>query len=155
MPAGDGSGVGPLPDRLVWRVSRGATVLKVAGTAIFVLLALFGLGDPVRPVVAGLAALVLAGYTLRDLLAPVRLAADFDGVTVIAGFAGRRRLDWSQIERVRVDERRRLGTRSELLEIDAGDSLHLFSTYDLDAPCAEVAEQLTRLRSRAGGRRLD
>lgn len=147
MPSEEPAGAAGAADRLSWRVSRGMSVLKAGGALVFTMLALVSLGDPIRLAVAGLAAVVLAGYALRDLLAPVRLAADAEGVTVIAGFAGRRRLPWSQIERVRVDERRRLGTRSEFLEIDAGDSLHLFSTYDLDKPCREVAEELGRLRS--------
>jgi hypothetical protein len=148
----DDEPVDPAPesDRLSWRVSRGMSVLKAGGALVFTMLAVFSVGEPVRLAVAGVAALVLAGYALRDLVAPVRLTADVDGVTVISGFAGRSHLPWSQIERVRVDERRRLGTRSELLEIDAGDSLHLFSRYDLDRPCEEVVEALTRLRT--GGR---
>jgi hypothetical protein len=153
MPSEEAARAGAGPTELHWRVSRGMSVLKAAGVLVFTLLALFSLGDRVRLVVAALAALVLAAYALRDVLAPVRLAADPDGVTVVAGFVGRRRLAWSQVERVRVDERRRLGVRSQLLEIDTGDSLHLFSQYDLDAPLGEVAEALVRLR--AGGRRLD
>jgi hypothetical protein len=47
-----------------------------------------------------------------------------------------------------VDTRSRLGTRSELLEIDVGDTLHLFSGYDLGRPCWEAAEALAALRSR-------
>jgi Bacterial PH domain len=137
------------PDRRSWRVSRGMSALKAGGVLVFAMLALFSLGDRVRLVVAGLAALVLAGYALRDLLAPVRLSADRDGVTVVAGFAGSRRLAWSEIERVRVDERRRLGVRSQLLEIDSGDTLHLFSQYDLDAPVTDVAETLAQLRTGA------
>jgi len=137
-------------DRLAWRVSRGMVGLKAGGALVFTLLAVFSAGEPVRLVVAGLAALVLAGYALRDLVAPVRLAADLDGVTVIAGYAGRRRLAWSQIERVRVDQRQRLGTRSELLEIDTGDSFHLLSAYDLGQPCVEVADALARLRTGGG-----
>ncbi len=125
------------------------SALKAGGVLVFAMLALFSLGDRVRLVVAGLAALVLAGYALRDLLAPVRLSADRDGVTVVAGFAGSRRLAWSEIERVRVDERRRLGVRSQLLEIDTGDTLHLFSQYDLDAPVTDVAETLAQLRTGA------
>jgi len=135
------------PDRLSWRVSRKMTALKAAGVLAFTVMALLSLGEPVRPVVAGLAALILAGYALRDLVAPVRLEADPDGVTVVTGFAGRRRLAWSQIERVRVDERRRLGVRSELLEIDTGESLHLLSQYDLDASVRDVADALLRLRT--------
>jgi hypothetical protein len=134
-------------NQLRWRVSGGALRLKVVGALGFAVLTVLGAGDPIRLAVAGLAAVVLASYAVRDLVAPVRLAADPDGVTVIAGFAGTRRLAWSQIERVRLDERRRLGLRSELVEIDAGDSLHLFGPYDLGAPCAEVVEALTRLRT--------
>jgi hypothetical protein len=47
-----------------------------------------------------------------------------------------------------VDERRRLGTRSELLEIDTGNSLHLFSTYDLGVSCWEAARVLAGLARR-------
>jgi hypothetical protein len=95
------------------------------------------------------AALALAAFALRDLLAPVRLAADPTGVTVVSGFAGQRHLPWARIERIRVDERHRFGMRSQLLEIDTGDSLHLFSGYELSASCAEVAALLQALRSRA------
>jgi hypothetical protein len=136
-------------DHLSWRVSGGALRLKVVGALGFGLLAVLGAGDPIRLVVAGLASVLLAIYAVRDVVAPVRLAADPDGVTVIAGFAGSRRLAWSQIRRVRLDERRRLGLRSELVEIDADDTLHLFGPYDLGAPCAEVVEALNRVRPTA------
>jgi Bacterial PH domain len=137
------------PARASWRVSRRLTVFKTLGAAVFALVAVFYAGDPVRVVVALLAALVLAGYALRDIVAPVRLAADASGVTVVHGFAGQRRLAWGDIERIRVDERRRLGTRSQLLEIDTGESLHLFSAFELDAPVADVAEALAAIRGTA------
>jgi hypothetical protein len=76
---------------------------------------------------------------------PVRLRADAEGVTLIAGVARRRRLAWSQIERVRVDERHRLGLRTELLEIDTGDALHLFTEHDLGVPPADVLAALAPL----------
>lgn len=136
----------PVPAQTSWRVDRRLTVYKVAGAAIFALVGVFSTGDPVRVVVALLAALVLAGYALRDVLAPVRLAADASGVTVVRGFAGRLHLGWPEIERIRVDERRRLGARSQLLEIDTGESLHLFSAYELNAPVADVAERLAAIR---------
>ena len=62
-----------------------------------------------------------------------RLRADAGGVEVVAGLAGRRRLAWSELERIRVDERTRLGVRSDLLELDAGEEIYLFSRYDLGA----------------------
>jgi hypothetical protein len=148
--ANEAAPVGPAePIGLSWRVSPKLTALKGAGAAAFPLAALVFGGDPVRLGFGALAGLVMAGYLVRDLLAPVRVAADATGVTVATGFAGRRHLPWRDIERIRVDERQRLGTRSELLEIDAGESLHLFSAYELNAPCVEVAAALEDLRARA------
>jgi hypothetical protein len=142
---------GPPPTELSFRVDRRLTAVKVAGAVLFLLLAgyfeLSG-GDPARVVFAVLGALVLGGYAARDMVAPVRLAADADGVTVVSGFAGQRRLPWAAVERIRVDRRNRLGTRSELLEIDAGETLHLFSGYDLGMPCWEAAQALDAVNPR-------
>jgi Bacterial PH domain len=107
----------------------------------------FGRDDPVQWFLAVVVASGLAGWALRDAIAPVRLAADPDGVTVVVGFAGRRRLAWSEIERVRIDRRDRLGVRSELLEVDVGDSLYLFSRYELGAEPEDVLASLLALRS--------
>ena len=63
-----------------------------------------------------------------------------------AGFARRRHLPWAQIERVRVDCRTRRGLRSELLELDAGESIYLFSAHELGAMPEEVAAALADLR---------
>ncbi|MEV8514343.1 PH domain-containing protein [Dactylosporangium sp. NPDC051484] len=133
-----------------WRVSPGFTALKCAVTVLLALAAVLLAED--RPALsAALVATVVAGaYALRDLLAPVRLAADPDGVTVVAGYAGHRRLEWSQIERVRVESRTRAGLRSEYVEIDTGDMLYLLSNYDLNARPADVADELVRIRT-AGG----
>jgi hypothetical protein len=125
-----------------FRVDGRLTAARIAGTVVFALLALVFQAEPERLLFAAGAALVCAGYAVRDLVAPRRLAADAAGVTVVTGFAGRRRLGWDQIEAVRVDERRRLGLRSATLEIDAGDDLYLFSAYDLGIPCDEAAGTL-------------
>lgn len=139
---------GPAGERR-WRVDTRLTGLKIALAVVFLgAAALFGT-DPVGLVIGLIAAAALGAFALRDLVAPVRLAADAGGVTVVTGFAGHRHLPWASIERIRVDERHRLGIRSRLLEIDTGDSLHLFSGYELSAPCEEVAELLQGLRSRA------
>ena len=66
---------------------------------------------------------------------------------VMAGYARRRRIPWSAIERVRLDRRDRLGITSELLEIDADDALFLFSMHDLGAEPEEVLASLQALRS--------
>jgi hypothetical protein len=138
------------PLAVSFRVDGRLTAVKVAGTLILLLVSLLSSfqHDPARTVVAALAALVLGCYAVRDVAAPVRLAADADGVTVVGGFTAKQRLSWDEIERVRVDERRRLGTRSQFLEIDAGDSLHLFSSYDLGVPCWEAARALASLTRR-------
>jgi Bacterial PH domain len=123
-------------------------VAKLLGAVGIVALVLaFGRDDPVQWFLAAVVTIGLAGWALRDLVAPVRLAADPDGVTVVVGFAGCRRLAWPEIERVRLDRRDRLGLRSELLEVDAGDYLYLFGRYDLGAEPEEVLASLQALRS--------
>ena len=131
---------------LSWRVNSRLTVLKIGGTVLFLLAAVAFAGDPVGLTVALLAAVALGAFALRDVLAPVRLTADPSGVTVVTGFNGRRHVPWDQVERVRVDERTRLGMRSQLLEIDTGETLHLFSPYELSASCEDVAQRLETLR---------
>jgi hypothetical protein len=123
--------------------------LKLAGAvALLALALLLDEGDPVQLGLAVVAAAALAGWAARDLVAPVRLAVDPEGVTVVRGFAGHHRLPWSAVERVTVDRRARLGLTSEVLEIDAGESLHLFGRLDLGADPADVAEALHEARPR-------
>jgi len=129
---------------LSWRVKPVLPVTKLLGAvAVLVLVVAFGRRDPVQWFVAVVVAAALVGWALRDWIIPVRLAADAEGLTVIAGLASRRRLPWSQIEHVRVDRRERLGLRSELLEVDAGESLFLFSAHELGAEPSDVAAALT------------
>lgn len=134
----------------LWRVSPALPSLKLTGAALFVLAGvLLRDGDPVRLPLALVAAAALAAWGLRDVLAPVRLAADPTGLTVVVGFASRRHIPWSRVERIRLENRARHGLRTELLEIDTGDSLHLFSAHDLGAPPSEVAETVAALRTGA------
>ncbi|MGK5737820.1 PH domain-containing protein [Micromonospora sp. URMC 103] len=139
-----------MPERQ-WRVPVSLPAAKLAGAALLVALALlFADGDPVRLALALLVAAALAAWAARDLLAPVRLALDAAGVTVISGFAGRRRLPWAAIEAVTVDRRPRLGLATETLEIDAGETLHIFGRYDLGDSPREVARTLRAARAAAG-----
>ncbi|SCL61270.1 PH domain-containing protein [Micromonospora citrea] len=139
----------PSPTARQWRVPARLPALKLAGAvALLALALLLDEGDPVQLGLAAVAAAALAGWAARDLVAPVRLAVDPEGVTVARGFAGRRRLPWTAVERITVDRRARLGLTSEVLEIDAGESLHLFGRLDLDADPAEVAEALREARPR-------
>jgi Bacterial PH domain len=131
-----------------WRIKPILPVTKGLGAvAIVVLVFAFGRDDAVQWVLAGAVALGLLGWALRDLVAPVRLAADTEGVTVVEGFARRRWLPWSQIERVRLDRRVRLGLTAELLEIDADDALFLLSMHDLGADPHDVLAELDDLRN--------
>ncbi|GAB3053714.1 PH domain-containing protein [Micromonospora schwarzwaldensis] len=133
-----------------WRVPRALPVVKALGALALAALGLaLAAGDPVRPVLAGALAAALLGWALRDLVAPVRLAVGPEGLTVIRGYAGRRRLPWAAVEAIRLDRRSRRGVTAETLEIDAGESLYLFGRRDLDAPLDEVAATLTAARAAA------
>ncbi|MEH1124033.1 PH domain-containing protein [Micromonospora sp. CPCC 206061] len=133
-------------DACSWRVPRKIPIVKfTAAAGVLAIGLLFDDGDVVRLVLAAMVTAGLAGWGARDLIAPVRIAADTDGLTVVTGLAGRRRLAWSQIEGVRVDTRPRLGMRTETLEIDAGDTILLFSESDLGTPPSDVAATLSRL----------
>lgn len=119
----------------------------LGAVAVLVLVFAFGRDDPVQWVMAAAAAIGLAVWSLRDLVAPVRLAADREGITVVTGFAGRRRVPWADIEHVRLDRRDRLGITSEMLEVDADDALFLFSMHDLGADPHDVLPVLADLRA--------
>jgi hypothetical protein len=124
-----------------WRIRPVLPVTKLlSAVAIVALVLAFGRDDPVRWFLAAAVGLGLAGWALRDLIAP-------------------------EIERVRLDRRDRLGVRAGLatgawsfgrrgesrktgmLEIDAGDNLYLFSRYDLGAEPEDVLASLLALRS--------
>ncbi|MBQ1022993.1 PH domain-containing protein [Micromonospora sp. C95] len=131
-----------------WRVPPALSVLKLAAAAVVLALGiLLAAGDPLRPVLGGLAAAALVGWGLRDLLAPVRLAVDASGVTVPAGMLSRRHLPWPTVETIQVHRRSGRGLAGPTLEIDTGDSLHLFSRLDLGADPAEVADALRAARA--------
>jgi hypothetical protein len=131
-----------------WRVARKPPAVKLVAAVLFALLGVFVATDAVGRSLAAVAAAGLAASAARDLVFPVRLRADAKGLTLVVRLA-RRRLPWSQIERVRVDERHRLGVRTELLEIDTGDELHFFSERELGVPPAEALAALAAL-SRSG-----
>lgn len=138
----------PEPGPAEWRVARDRPMLTFAGAVVFVLVGLFfGAGDPIRLWVALAAAAGLVAFAVRDLVAPVRLAADHEGVTLVVGFARRLRVPWSEIARVRVDARRRFGVRTELLEIDTGETLHFLSAKELGMPVPDVVSRLGALRA--------
>ncbi|MDR7279944.1 hypothetical protein J2S41_006722 [Catenuloplanes atrovinosus] len=128
-----------------WRVPRWLPVAKITGGLALLLLAL-ALADGDRAQLGlGVAACAgLAVWAVRDLLAPVRLRADDTGLTVVTGFARRTLLPWDRIEAVRVDTRPRLGLRTETLEVDTGDSLHVLTKTDLGVAPEDVLPLLRR-----------
>ncbi|MEV1333548.1 PH domain-containing protein [Micromonospora costi] len=135
-----------------WRVPGILPAAKLAGAVLLVALGLlFADGDPVRLALAALVALGLTVWGVRDLVVPVRLALDAAGITVVHGFAGHRRVPWDAVEAIAVDRRPRLGLSTETLEIDAGETLHLFGRYDLGASPEDVARALRAARTAAGG----
>jgi hypothetical protein len=122
---------------------------RVVGTkfALAEIVGLIALLSPQRAqVVVGLAAAVgVLAYAVRDVLTRERLRADDSGVTV-ARVLGDVHVGWPTVERIQLDSRLRLGVRTELLEIDAGDQVFQFSRFDLGTEPAQAAEDLGRLR---------
>ncbi|GAA2387289.1 PH domain-containing protein [Nonomuraea africana] len=134
----------------MWRVRRELVAVKILAAVASAALGVYWyLSGDLRGVILAVPATLLVGaMALRDLLVPVRLAADESGITVAHGYAGSRPVPWDQIEDIKVDVRTRYGRRSEMLEIDTGDNLHLFSRADLGVSPTEVAAELRRLRAR-------
>ncbi|GAA1788214.1 hypothetical protein GCM10009682_07890 [Luedemannella flava] len=121
--------------------------LFMAGLAVALILAGWLSGRPAGWLICDVLAVAFLAYAVRDLIVPVRLRADREGLEVVHGYARRRRLAWSEIDRVRVDERTRWGRETQTLEIDADEDLFLFSPRDLGARPSDVAAVLARLRS--------
>ncbi|WP_440068584.1 PH domain-containing protein [Streptosporangium sp. OZ121] len=132
---------------LRWRVRRDLLIMKIVAALAFAVLTVLTLGDLRGAILAGVASAVLVVLAVRDVLAPVRLTADGEGLVVVKGFAGSERVPWRSVERIRVDTRTRFTSRTELLEIDTGESIHLLSRFDLGAPCREVADELRSFRT--------
>jgi hypothetical protein len=136
---------GPV-DRAAFSVPAGVTVAK------FALAAALGIAAAVAPqtsqtTIGLIAALAVAAYAARDLATRTRLVADADGLIVARGYAGHRRLAWSEIERLRVDTRTRLGMRGAVLEVDAGEEIYLFTRNDLGADPHEALEIVEKVRA--------
>jgi hypothetical protein len=135
----------PWPSAVSYGVPASVILGKFGVAAALAAIALiFGAREQV-PI--GLAAAVgIAVYAARDVLARERLSADFDGLTVISGYAGHRRLDWSDVERMSIDSRLRFGARTEILELDTGDHIFLFSRFDLGVPPEDALADLEALQ---------
>jgi hypothetical protein len=123
--------------------------VKIAVTAAFALASLWFSSDSARFMVALAATGVVGCYAVRDLLYPVRLTAGPRGVGVSRGLIGLRHIEWGEIVRIRVDERRRFGAVTSLLEIDIDSTLYLFSRHEIGDDPVETAQLLRDWRARA------
>jgi hypothetical protein len=90
-------------------------------------------------------ALWLAGLVATDLLLRPRLRADAGGL-VVRTLSVRRRLPWSAVERVQVDQRSRYGLSARTLEVDAGETLVVLGRRSLGADPRDVASMLNDIR---------
>lgn len=117
--------------------------LAAIGAALLVALAFL---DAAGRLLAGAAALFVAGLVARDFLLRPRLSAGPDGVAVRTA-GGRKVLPWPGL-RIRVRESRRLGLRRRTLELDtaAGPDdeglLVVLGRRDLGADPDDVARAL-------------
>ena len=106
---------------------------------------LVAVSDPAGRLLFGIAGVGLLALTAADLLLRPRLAADPAGVR-IRTLAVRRRLPWSAVERVDVDERTRYGLTARTLELDAGGTLVVLGRRSLGADPRDVADALAKIR---------
>jgi hypothetical protein len=84
------------------------------------------------------AALLLLAYAVTDLAFWPRLTASAEGLVIRSPLV-RARIGWSEVQAVRADARERFGLRSVTLEIDAGETLAVFSRRALGADPDTVA----------------
>lgn len=101
--------------------------------------------DALGRFLALIAGLGLLGIAVNDLVTRPRLRADPTGV-VVRTLTSRIDLPWSQVEAIRVDQRRGVAVRSVLLEIDAGETIVMLSRHALGADPRDVADVLSDLR---------
>jgi hypothetical protein len=120
-------------------------MLKLGVAAVLAILAAFAVNRS-QLLIGLLAAGGVLVYAARDVLARERLRADRDEIVAVRGYAGRRHIAWPHVEQIRVDSRSRLGGRAEMLELDTGDEIFLFSRFDLGVSPEDAARELQALR---------
>jgi hypothetical protein len=93
------------------------------------------------------AAVLLLGYLVADLVFRPRLCASPDGIVINAPFH-RVSLDWAEVTAVRAETRFRRGLRSVTLEIDAGSVLAVFTRRTLGVDPDEAAARIRAVQPR-------
>lgn len=134
----------PRPAPVSFTPDRRYTALA-AGAAVGAVLALLITSDPGGRLIAGTAAVLLAGYVTGDLYFSPRLTATSTGIRVNAPLT-RRTLTWDEIVEVRADTRMRHGLRSTNLEIDADPVLVVLSPRALGADPVLAADLIAARR---------
>lgn len=104
--------------------------------------------DPMGRILFAVAAVGLLLLAAADLMLRPRLAADPTGLQVRT-LTSHRRLPWSAIERVEVDEHARRGLVSRTLEIESDGELIVLSKRALGEDPRDVVDTLARIRFRA------
>jgi hypothetical protein len=113
-------------------------VLAAAVVAVFT-------SDPLGRLLFALAAFLLAGYVVGDLVFSPRLTASRDGLRICSPLL-RADLPWSAVEDVRADVRTRYGVRSTTLEVDAGETFAVFSRRALGMEPENAADLVRAFR---------
>jgi hypothetical protein len=131
------------PPRARWAPRPVETAAAAGGAVVALLLA--ALADPAGRVLLGVAGLGLLVLVAVDVLLRPRLAADAAGVQVRT-LGVRRRLPWSALRRVDVDEHNRYGLTARTLELDAGETLVVLGRRTLGSDPRDVADALARIR---------
>jgi predicted acyltransferase len=101
--------------------------------------------DPAGRLLAAIAAVLLAGYVVSDLVFTPRVTASGRGIVVRSPML-RTQLDWATVDDVRADQRIRLGLRSTTLEIDAGPVLAVLSRRAIGADPQAAADLILAFR---------
>jgi Bacterial PH domain len=91
------------------------------------------------------AALLLAAYSITDLVFWPRITVEVAGLTLRTPVL-RARMGWADVEDIRVDERVRFGVTSRTLEIDAGPRLVVLSRRALGVDPREAYTRISAYR---------
>jgi hypothetical protein len=128
-----------------FRVPRSVVLTKFGVAAALALLAV-AVGEHEQVTIGLAAALAVVVYAARDVIVRDRLVADADGLVAAHGYLSRDRLAWADVQRMLVDSRLRLGARTEILELDAGDQIYQFSRFDLGTDATDALAALEAVR---------
>lgn len=131
-------------DNLTSWSPRTVETAAAAGCGIIALL-LAVVADPLGRLLFAVAALGLLLLAAADLLLRPRLAADPTGLRVRT-LTSSRRLPWSAVERVAVDEHSRYGLVARTLEVESDGELIILGKRTLGQDPRDVADALARIR---------